>query len=219
MPAHASRPPARPVKETAPPVADAAAFDRRGGHLSIDFANTLTARDTDAATEHLDSYASLLAFATESALITAQQARRLQGWERRRPSEIRRVLSEAVELREALQNLFVSVATDGAPERWALEVLNNRLARLRLGEDLCWQWQAGPAAPDAFMSRITRAAAELLTTDLRARVCLCEATDCTWLFLDTSKNGSRRWCDMRECGNRMKARRYRTRHSDGQGSR
>lgn len=214
MPAPASHPSARPLRKSAPPVAESAVFDRRGGHLAIDFANTLTDRDTDAAAEHLDSYASLLSFATQAELLGAQQARRLQGWERRRPSEIRRVLSEAVELRDALQNLFTSVATDGAPERWALEVLNNRLARLRLGDDLSWQWQAGPAAPDAFMSQITRAAAALLTTDLRARVCVCEATDCTWLFLDTSKNGSRRWCDMKECGNRMKARRYRTRHSD-----
>ena len=42
----------------------------------------------------------------------------------------------------------------------------------------------------------------------RARVRICEAPDCEWLFYDTSKNRSRRWCDMRQCGNRMKARRH-----------
>ena len=36
----------------------------------------------------------------------------------------------------------------------------------------------------------------------------CGASDCAWLFLDTSKNHHRRWCDMTRCGNRAKVRRF-----------
>src|SRR6266851_4063029 len=56
-----------------------------------------------------------------------------------------------------------------------------------------------------------RAAVELLAGDHAAPVKLCgmwEASGCSWLFVDESRNGSRRWCSMKDCGNRAKARRH-----------
>jgi predicted RNA-binding Zn ribbon-like protein len=58
------------------------------------------------------------------------------------------------------------------------------------------------------LAPIVRAAAELLTSDDRARIRECGSETCFWLFMDHSKNGTRRWCDMKVCGNREKARRH-----------
>jgi predicted RNA-binding Zn ribbon-like protein len=55
---------------------------------------------------------------------------------------------------------------------------------------------------------IASSAADLLTSERLKKVRLCEAKTCTWLFLDESRNHSRRWCDMKVCGNREKARRH-----------
>jgi len=55
---------------------------------------------------------------------------------------------------------------------------------------------------------IVRSAADLLTSDKLHDVRACSAEDCRWLFLDISKNHSRRWCDMETCGNQAKARRH-----------
>ena len=72
--------------------------------------------------------------------------------------------------------------------------------------ELTWESNAG-------MGEIVRSTVELLTSDDLGRLRLCAADDCHWVFLDHSKNGSRRWCDMNVCGNRAKARRYYARWS------
>ncbi len=78
-----------------------------------------------------------------------------------------------------------------------------------------WGWvDAGEPALDQMLGPVARSAVELLTSGRRARVRECEgANGCGWLFIDTSKNGRRRWCDMKVCGNRAKARRHRQRTS------
>ena len=84
-------------------------------------------------------------------------------------------------------------------------------ARLRLaqdGEEFRWDWDDEEAL-DRMLWPVARSAGELLTSDRLGQVRVCAADDCDWLFLDTSRNGSRRWCDMRVCGNRSKVRRYR----------
>ena len=71
-----------------------------------------------------------------------------------------------------------------------------------------WTWQEAPSCIDLLLWRIAQAAAELLTSPDLQRVRRCDASNCRWLFLDKSKNHSRRWCDMKICGNREKARAY-----------
>lgn len=188
-------------------------FELCGGHLALDFANTRSQRYAPASvSEHLTSYGRLVSFAEQTQVLTAAQARRFRAHDRSQPMVTRRVLAEAIELREALHRLFGAVASGEAPEDWSLAVLNDRMARLRLGEQLTWEWQAGAGAPDAFIAAIVRAAVDLLVAPERDRVRFCASETCLWLFLDTSKNGRRRWCDMRQCGNRMKARRFHQRH-------
>jgi len=124
-------------------------------------------------------------------------------------------LRRAVALREAIFDLYAALARgDSAPEA-ALDAINSALpaalAALRLRPDaggFAWRFEHGEADLAAILAPIVRAAAELLTSADLARIRECGSETCSWLFLDRSKNGTRRWCDMKVCGNRAKARRH-----------
>jgi predicted RNA-binding Zn ribbon-like protein len=188
-------------------------FDRTGDHLALDFANTVSSRHTGAPIERLPDYRALVSFARQTQLLSAAQAARLCAWAEAEPDTAARVRDDAVLLREALNRLFTAVAGSRPPDPGDLALLNERAARLRLGQDLRWHWD-DEAAPDALLAAVVRSALELLTSSERERVRICGADDCLWIFLDTSKNRTRRWCDMKQCGNRMKARRFYERQKD-----
>jgi predicted RNA-binding Zn ribbon-like protein len=183
-------------------------FDLCGGHLALDFANTLTSRHTATPRERLSDYAELVAFARQSGLLTASAARRLEALGRDRAYLAEEVRQEAVRLREALYAVFRAVAEQRAPAVADLAIVNASVARLRLGPEGDWTFAARDDGLDEILGPIVRAAALLYTTPERGRIRVCEAPDCVWLFFDGSKNHSRRWCDMAQCGNRMKARRH-----------
>jgi predicted RNA-binding Zn ribbon-like protein len=184
-------------------------FDLCGGHFALDLCNTLTSRQTPSPVERLPSYAELVSFAEQAGIASAADGARLRRWSERAPDEAERIRAEAVELREALYRIFDGLAQGSSEvDRGALAELNRWIGRLRLGEDLDWEWSGGAEAPDAFLAPVVRGAVELLTSNRKAMVRSCAADDCAWIFLDTSKNHSRRWCDMNQCGNRMKARRH-----------
>ncbi len=187
-------------------------FDLCGGHLALDFANTVSSRHTDSPIERLVSYGELVSFARQSGLVNGAAAKRLSAWGQAHPREAAALLRRAVTLLDALFRSFAAMARQEPPSRGDLDAVNDAIGRTRLGETLGWEWADGPDAPDAFLCPVIRAAVELVTSRARDRIRLCEAPDCVWLFQDTSKNRSRRWCDMKQCGNRMKARRFYERH-------
>jgi len=121
----------------------------------------------------------------------------------------------APELRDALFEIFAAEARGRRAPRRALRALDEKLSasyrqpqleRKVVRYELTWE-------SNARMGEIVRSTVELLTSDHLGRLRLCAADDCNWVFLDYSKNGSRRWCDMNVCGNRAKARRYYARWS------
>lgn len=190
------------------PHSEQAAFDRCSGHLALDFANAVSGRHTASPIDRLPSYAEVLAFARQCELMPPAQLRRLEKRAALDPAGARAARREAVDLREALYRMFAAVAEERPIDAEDLGVFNRALARMRLGRDFEWEWTAGPDALDSLLAPIVRAALALFTGDLRQRVRVCAASDCVWLFLDTSKNRSRRWCDMKQCGNRNKVRRF-----------
>jgi predicted RNA-binding Zn ribbon-like protein len=124
-------------------------------------------------------------------------------------------VARARALREAIYRIFRAAVQhwEAAPDD--LEVLNRELSRARAHEALVadgrrvgYAWKSDGEL-DRLLWPVARSAAELLTGELLARVSQCGGDDCHWLFLDTSKNRSRRWCDMADCGNRAKVRRFR----------
>jgi len=84
-----------------------------------------------------------------------------------------------------------------------------------LGGGFAWEWHEAEGALELPVWMVARSAAELLTSDSLGRVRECAGEKCDWLFLDASRNRSRRWCDMAECGNRAKARRNYARRRGG----
>ena len=195
-------------------------FQLVAGHVALDFANTLDNRyDPERRIELLPSYERLVAFARQSGILTQGQANRLARLSG--PSRNGIVLARAIELRETLYSLFRSAATGGPPNRRALASLNRFLSETSQPRTIEWKrnqfsWRAADfaATPDAPLTAIVEAAAALLTSDERTLVRECSAPACRWLFLDHSKNHSRRWCDMKVCGNRAKARSFHARRLD-----
>jgi predicted RNA-binding Zn ribbon-like protein len=192
-------------------------FDLTGGQLALDLANTISHRDDPVfRNEHLTGYADLLAFARQAGAVSRQQANEISVYGQRHTAEAARSFKKIISLREAIYRAFAAIATKKSPAPADLALLNDFaigalqhrcLARSNGGYK--WQWRADEKSPlDRILWAAAQAAAELLTSsDLRI-VRFCQAPDCEWLFLDHSRNHSRRWCDMTICGNREKARRH-----------
>jgi predicted RNA-binding Zn ribbon-like protein len=191
-------------------------FQLVAGHVALDFANTLDNRyDPERLVELLPNYRRFLVFASEAGILTPHQARILLG--RTNARHATRVLKQIVLLRETLDSLFRSVVA-GRPNGSCLPVLNRFLAEARVRQAISFRrgsfilHRADVAAtPEGPLWPIVHAAAELLASPNRSRIRECGDKKCRWLFLDRSKNHSRRWCDMRVCGNRWKARRFQAR--------
>ena len=200
-------------------------FELSGGALCLDFVNTLDNRHAPAPKERLRGYADLVSWAVQAGATGEELARALAGESRRRPAAARTLVRRARALREKLFALFSAAAAGRhlpEPELQSLNpALGRALGRLRLsptsGPALRWDWDQDPKALDSLLWPVLRSAADLLTSPGLSRVRECAATTCRWLFLDESRNRSRRWCDMTVCGNREKVRRHRRRVRPGRG--
>jgi predicted RNA-binding Zn ribbon-like protein len=148
-------------------------------------------------------------------ILTQGQGEQLRQEAAARPADAEAVLRRAIHLREAIYRAFSAISHGLRPEESDLAVLNTELAGLlaksRLGwrgDGLDWQWAGGARALDRMLLAVVRDAADLLTSGQLDRVGQCADPRCGWLFLDTSRNRSRRWCSMAYCGNRAKAKRH-----------
>lgn len=180
------------------------------------FVNTL--RPTSAPLEPFDSYAALVDWARRQHLVPAASAERLLAESRRHPHHAAAVLAKARNFREALNALATAVDAGKPPSAEALATIADGVseayanARLVPYQDSL-QWVARSEDDLArILWEVGRAAGRLLVSPRLARVRACAADDCGWWFLDDTKNRSRRWCDMKICGNREKVRRYRKKH-------
>lgn len=190
-------------------------FDLTGGDVCLDFANTLGG-SRESPREYLTRYEDLVAWSRQAGITTDIEARHLLREARRNPEGSAATLVEARDLREAIYRIFAAVAGGVPSKADDLAVLNAALVRalphLRVetsGDGFAWRWEAEAGELDRALWVVARAAADLLVSEeTRARVRKCGGTGCDWLFLDASRNHSRRWCDMKSCGNRAKARRY-----------
>ena len=196
-------------------IRSAPVFDLTGGHVCLDFTNTLNGRLDEEPQELLSTYSDLVAWGQQAQIVTDEEARRLLEEETRRPDDAQATLQRAITLREALYHICEKVVEEAVPERSDLLILDQVLSQgmvqahiLAEGDGFRWGWEAQGEALESVLWVVARATADLLTTELRHAVRMCEAEDCGWLFLDISKNHSRRWCSMKSCGNRAKARRY-----------
>ena len=184
-------------------------FELIAGHPALDLVNTLDWRFSNRASEELlASYDDLLQFTRQCGLV------------RVRPSVGRgaglRVLRRSIELREALAEIFYAGLDRRESAAAARRTVERYFHEVRLHDRLNWThsphlaWEpANLPAAELPLWALAASACDLMTSEAVERVRACNNPECRWLFLDTSKNRTRRWCDMAVCGNRMKARRFR----------
>jgi predicted RNA-binding Zn ribbon-like protein len=193
-------------------------FELSGGRPCLDFVNTVSGDRHGVVKERLNGYADLVAWARQSGALEPAHAARLLSEARRRPSDAAAVVREAIALREALFAVVSAIAEGGAPPGDALEQVSasvgRALAHRRLssrGRGITLAWEDPPDALDAPLWRVAASAAELLASPERERVRVCglhETHECSWVFLDATRARTRRWCSMKDCGNKAKARRH-----------
>jgi predicted RNA-binding Zn ribbon-like protein len=169
----------------------------------------------EGAHEQLATYRELVGWFLRNRVIGPSRAKRLLRAARERPAEAEAVRRRAIGLREALYHLFSALVAGDPPDPRDQEALNEWLpaafARRRLaydGERFGWRESAREDELDRVLWPVVWSAAELLTSPALARVRECANDPCGWLFVDMSRNRSRRWCDMASCGNQVKARRH-----------
>lgn len=166
-------------------------------------------------------FADLLRWAAERDLVGGVELALIARHAAEHPEEAREILQRALGLRDLIYRLFRAIAEGVAPDpalvdqlnrAWRSAALQRRLAPA--GDGFAWTWReltAGDVALDRILWPVIESAVALLTAPELARLKACDDDGCGWLFLDASKNRSRRWCAMSDCGNRAKVRRFRQR--------
>jgi predicted RNA-binding Zn ribbon-like protein len=194
---------------------DTSGLELAGKQLCLDFANTVAWRRSDSPQEELSGYPDLVTWCQHADVIPAQEARYLLKQAARRPDAARAALERALVLREAIYRIMDAVTRDSTPEASDVATLNEFLSEamshlqlILTADGLGWTWVGAESSLQRVLWPVAHSAAELLLADELSRVGVCADEGCGWLFVDRSKNQSRRWCSMEDCGNRAKARRH-----------
>ncbi len=199
-------------------------FKTKTGWLCLDFANTVDWHASAAPEETLRSYRELVSWSQKVAIATPETADALLALSEKEPAAAQETLKRAIDLREAIYHILADRANGRKAAENDLAVLNKALgkvlANLKLGPrdgPFIWEWAANPERLASVLEPVVWSAAQLLTSEALERVGQCQdERGCGWLFWDNSRNRTRRWCDMQDCGNRAKSRRhYRKAHAGG----
>lgn len=191
------------------------------GKLCLEFANTADWHAAYQPVETINSYADLVNWAARVGILSNEDAAfGLNEQAKGRPALAQQIYTWAIELREAIYRIFVAIAEQRSPSAADLALLNEALPRayaspelLPSGSGYGWRWRGDESGLDGILWPILRSAARLLTEGEFSRVGQCaDDRGCGYLFYDTSRNRSRRWCDMNACGNRAKSQRHYARH-------
>jgi predicted RNA-binding Zn ribbon-like protein len=188
-----------------------------GGDPSVDLVNTVDWVGDDLDHDRIPDYDRLTRWAEGAGVITATSGQRLRRTAAARPREAAVTVAAAGQLRWVLQRLFTAVAS-GEPPGTVLDEFNDWLAdalpRMRLTSpssssrrQLTLTWEGSGDDLASPLWPVVWSAAQLLASDEALRIHVCAAPDCGWMYVDRSRNGLRRWCQMETCGTREKSRR------------
>ena len=183
-----------------------------GGDPSLDFVNTVDWTEAGLENDRLVDYARVIEWGSGAGVIDRPTATRLLAAAEKRPQLARSAFERARAARSVLERLFASVATRKLSAR-AMDDFNRLLRdagghlRFAYAERDGATWQPDRADDlDLVTWLVTRAAAKLLESDA-SRLRVCAGPDCGWIYVDRSRNGLRRWCQMETCGTSAKSRR------------
>ena len=180
--------------------------------LCLDYADTRCWRGQASPTETLQHPTDLVDWCRRAGL-SAASSRSMT------PAAAAALFAEAIALREVIYRVFSALAAGSSIADADLAALNVAIAqappRARIAQlERQYAWQVGasagvrPLAVPQLLAAVIWSAADLIVAGCDDRIRQCANEACRWLFLDGSRNASRRWCDMRACGNRAKARRH-----------
>ena len=189
--------------------------------LCVRFVNTVDWRDDPVRRrDPLKSYSDLLSWAQQAGAITPGIAHKLAQQAKQHPGAAKSSFLHAIIVREALAAVLAAAVLHRQPPPEDLKRFNAALGEagehLRLAGkkgDFHLDWDSDNSF-ERVLWPLVRSAADLVTSSTRQRLRICEGQGCGWLFLDTTRNGSRRWCNMAVCGNRAKVKRFYERHKD-----
>ena len=183
--------------------------------LCIDFINTLSWRGREVPAEGLIKYSDLIAWSRQVGITTPQDANKLLKKADRHPADGKKVWYGAVDLRETIYRILTAIIDNQKPVKKDLTAFNNYLSKtmtlsriINTKNGFSWDASGDKSKMDWVLNPVIRSAADLLVSDELQKLKSCSDPMCGWLFLDISRNQSRRWCDMKDCGNRAKAKRF-----------
>ena len=194
-----------------------------GGWSCLDFANTLGWHEGELREEFLNCYSDLIEWGRHAGIISGSEKQRLRKLALNHPSEAEKALKDAKELREAICRIFSSAASHTPQKPADLAAFNKYLSKTMASSRMVtkgfgfeWNSDGDRESLDWILNLITRSAFALMTDDeLLKRVKKCaDDRGCGWLFLDHSRNRSRLWCSMQDCGNRAKQMRFYNRRKE-----
>jgi predicted RNA-binding Zn ribbon-like protein len=182
--------------------------------MCLEFVNTLAYRGS-APIESLHSFEDLTKWCSDAGVTPSPLVQHLRAWAEKHPKRVAEIFTAAIVLREVVYRIFHSIASGAHPEDVELELLNRavgaaplRTTLKRRADHFGWQIEESKPSASGILAPVLWSAADLLVGPQLAKLRECSNEKCLWLFLDDSKNGTRRWCSMQSCGNRAKAHRH-----------
>ena len=193
---------------------DFRAADLVGGDLALDLVNTVTARDTSPR-DWLDDYGALVRWARHGGRFAARDLDALDALAQRHPVKAKAALARTKALREALCAACYVLAEHREPDAATLRTIDaartaaaNAAQLVTRDGRIAIAWHVERSGLDLVAHVVASHALALFADADLDRLRVCDGRDCGWVFVDASKNGRRRWCDMATCGNVAKARRF-----------
>jgi predicted RNA-binding Zn ribbon-like protein len=183
--------------------------------LCLNYANTLSWRGSDRPAEKLHGLADILRWTEHSGVVRPAATEKLRRWSRNHQAEAAEVFAEAITIREVVFRIFSAIAVGASVQAKDFVVLKAVLAKTpprsqlaRLGRHCGWWVEQGQPSVAGVLAPVLWSAGDLMLNAESRPIRRCANQECLWLFIDQSKNSTRRWCDMNACGNRAKARRH-----------
>jgi len=198
------------------PISAESLFEYVGGDPALDLINTVDWTSRGPEHERLENYEQLTRWAEGASVIDAAVGQRLRRLGEAHPRAAETAFAFALQARRTLHELFGAIAR-GDPAEPELARFNQLLREALSGLDIApsdgtvyrWRWRGEESDPRALVWRVLWSAASLLQSHEIGNVRVCDGDDCGWMYVDRSRNGFRRWCQMRTCGTREKTRRRR----------
>jgi predicted RNA-binding Zn ribbon-like protein len=191
-------------------------YNAETGWLCLDFANTVEWHASSQPVESILNYSDLLEWSRQAGIVSDIAADSLKRQGEGEKAEARSILNKARELREAIYHILSDTIHQQPAKSTDMDVFNRAVADMLSHSKLIshntgftWECDYETDRLDSILWPVIRSAVDLMTSEALERVGQCaDEQGCGWLFWDSSRNRSRRWCDMRDCGNRAKVRRY-----------